>query len=167
MIAVAIIDIFDLGSNCMDPIDQLVMGVTIGATAGLISGIILGLVNWAMGTIGRRFERRGQIRHIAATVEGIREKIFNATDLDLTNHPIGGIVPQQEVRKAHLTWLHQQVESILLGRASRLTYDEKQEVKQVFRVLDLHPEFIPNDREYRRFFDEFATIEWLGMTSMR
>lgn len=163
MIAVAIIDIFDLGSNYMGPIDQLVMGITIGATAGLISGIILGLVNWATGTIGRRLERRDQIRHLATTVEGIREKIFNATDLDLTNHPIGGIVSQEKVRKAHLNWLHQQVESILLGRASRLTYDEKQEIKQVFRVLDLHPEFIPNDREYRRFFDEFATVRWLGL----
>ena len=90
--------------------------------------------------------------------------IYSATDLDFTNHPISRIIPRDEVRKAKLQWLHQQIQQILLGRASRLSFDEIQQVKQAFNTVELHPNWVPNEQGYDGIFNQLESIEWLRLT---
>ena len=148
-------------------IDTLLEGITIGASAGLISGLILGLLHWLKSVIQGSRERRDQIRHLAKTIEQSRDTIYSAADLDLTDQPIGRKVPRDEVRKAQLHWLHQQIQQILLGRSSRLSFDEIQQVKQVFDAFELYPNWIPNDNGYDGIFNQLASVEWLRLHPRR
>ena len=124
----------------------------------------LGLLNWLKSVFQDRIERREQVLHLRRTIERAKDEIYDASDLDFTNSPIGRMVPRDEVRKARLQWLHQQVMQILLGRASRLNFDETQEIKQAFNMLELHPNWIPNDSGYDGIFNQLESAEWLGLT---
>ena len=144
-------------------IETLLEGVTIGASAGLISGLILGLLSWLKSVIQGHTERREQIRHLARTIEQARDDIHDATDLDFTNHPNGRFIPRDELRKARLVGLYQQVQLILLGRASRLKFDEIQQIKRTFKTLEDSPNWIPNDQGYDGVFGQLESVEWLGL----
>ena len=126
-------------------IDTLLEGITIGASAGLISGLMLGLLHWLKSVVQTRIERREQIRHLARTIEQSRDMIYSATDLDLSNHPVGRIFPKNEVRKAQFQWFYQQIQQMLLRRASRLNFDEVQQIKLAFNVVELYPQWEPNN----------------------
>ena len=144
--------------------DTLLDGIAIGASAGFIAGLLLGLFYWFKALIQVRVERREQIRHLAQTIEKSRGLIYSASDIDFTNHPIGQIFPRDVVRKTYLQWLHQQIQQILLGRATRLTFDEIQEIKQAFSILELHPAWVPNDKGYEGIFNRLESVEWLRLT---
>ena len=145
-------------------IDTLLDGITIGASAGLISGLLLGLFHWLRGLIQGRMERREQIRHLAKTIEKSRDLIYSASDIDFTDHPIGQIFPRDDVRKAQLHWSHQQIQQILLGRATRLRFDEIQEIRQAFSTLELHPNWVPNDKGYEEIFNRLESVQWLRLS---
>ena len=148
-------------------IDKLLEGITIGASAGLISGLILSLLYWLKSVIQSRIERREQIRHLARTIEQSRDMIFSASDLDLTDHPVGRMFPRDDIRKAQLQWLHLQVQQILLGRASRLGFDEIQQIRQGFNTVELYPNWVPNDKGYDGIFNQLESVEWLRLTPRR
>ena len=144
-------------------IDALLHGITIGATAGLISGLVLALLQWLKSKVQRSTERQDQICHLARTIEQSRDMIYSATDIDLSDHPIGRNIPRNEVQKSYLQWLHQQVQQILLGRASRLSFDEIQEIKQSFQTVELYPGWVPNANGYDGIFDRLESITWLRL----
>ena len=148
-------------------IEKLLEGITIGASAGLISGLILGLLYWLRSVIQGSIDRREQIRHLARTIEQSRDMIYSASDLDLTDHPVGRMFPRDDIRKAQLQWLHQQIQQILLGRASRLSFDEIQQIKQVFNTVELYPNWAPNDKGYDGIFNQLESVEWLRLGSIR
>ena len=147
--------------------DTLLEGITIGASAGLISGLILGSLHWLKSVIQSRTERREQVRHLARTIEQSRDTIYSASDLDLTDHPVGRMFPRDEVRKAQLQWLHQQIQQILLGRASRLSFDEIQQIKQAFNAVELYPNWVPNDKGYEGIFNQLESVGWLRLNPLR
>ena len=147
--------------------DTLLEDITIGASAGLISGLILGSLHWLKSVIQSRTERREQVRHLARTIEQSRDTIYSASDLDLTDHPVGRMFPRDEVRKAQLQWLHQQIQQILLGRASRLSFDEIQQIKQAFNAVELYPNWVPNDKGYEGIFNQLESVGWLRLNPLR
>ena len=148
-------------------VDTLLEGISIGASAGLISGLILGLLHWQKGVIQRSRERREQIQHLAKTLEQTRDLIYSTSDVDLTDHPIGRKIPRDEVRQAQLQWLYKQIQQMLLGRSSRLSFDEIQAVKSVFNTVELHPNWVPNDNGYYGIFTQLESLEWLRMNQRR
>ena len=148
-------------------IDKLLEGITIGASAGLISGLILGLLHWLKSVIQSRTERREQIRHLARTIEQSRDMIYSASDLDLTDHPVGRMFSRDDIRKTQLQWLHRQIQQILLGRASRLSFDEIQQIRQGFNTVELYPNWVPNDKGYDGIFNQLESVEWLRLTPRR
>ena len=147
--------------------DTLLEGITIGASAGLISGLVLGSLHWLKSVIQSRIERREQVRHLARTIEQSRDTIYSASDLDLTDHPVGRMFPRDEVRKAQLQWLHQQIQQILLGRESRLSFDEIQQIKQAFNAVELYPNWVPNDKGYEGIFNQLESVGWLQLNPLR
>ena len=147
--------------------DTLLEGITIGASAGLISGLILGSLHWLKSAIQSRIERREQVRHLASTIEQSRYMIYSASDLDFTDHQIGRMIPRDEVRKAKLQWLHQQIQQILLRRASRLSFDEIQQIKQAFNAVELYPSWVPNEKGYDGIFNQLESIDWLSLNPRR
>ena len=148
-------------------IDTLLEGITIGASAGLISGLMLGLLHWLKSVVQTRIERREQIRHLARTIEQSRDMIYSATDLDLSNHPVGRIFPKNEVRKAQFQWFCQQIQQMLLRRASRLNFDEVQQIKLAFNVVELYPQWEPNNEGYDRIFNQLELVDWLRLSPRR
>ena len=144
--------------------NAILQGIIIGVSVVLISGLILGLLKWIKNAPQAQLERREQIRHLAQTIEQAREDIYGATDLDFTDHPIGRVIPRDELRKARLQALYQQLQEILVGRASRLKFDEIQEIKKAFKILEDFPNWIPNDQGYDGIFDTLASVEWLGLS---
>lgn len=144
-------------------IDALVEGITIGASAGLISGLVLGLLQWLKNRLQANTERKEQIRHLGKTIEQSRDMIYSAPDLDFTSHPIGRVIPRNEVQKSYLQELHREVQNILTGRASRLSFDEIHQIKQAFGVVDLYPDWLPNEKGYEGIFEQLQSIEWLRL----
>ncbi len=144
-------------------IDALVEGITIGASAGLISGVVLALLQWFKNKVQANAERREQIRHLVKTIEHSRDLIYSAFDLDFTDHPVGRMIPKNEVQKSYLQELHREVQNILTGRASRLSFDEIHQIKQAFGVVDLYPDWIPNEKGYEGIFGHLQSIEWLRL----
>ncbi len=138
-------------------------GVTIGAVAGVISGIVFGILGWLKGVVQRWTERRGEIGHLAGTIEHYRELIFGATDLDFRNHPIQRRFARDEVTKTYLTDMHGEIQAILLGRAKRLSFDEIREIKEVFFPVEQYPDWIPNDQGYEVIFGKLESIAWLRL----
>ena len=139
-------------------------GIIIGASAGLITGIILATLSGAKTVIQRLGERRSQIRHLATEIERHRSLVYEAGDLDLSRHPVGRVFTKEDVRKAYLDGLHQQVKVILTGRAERLSFDEKKEIRDAFSIFDLHPQWIPNDSGCDKIFDDLEAIRWLHIS---
>ena len=139
-------------------------GIIIGASAGLITGIILASLSGTKIVIQRWAERRSQIRHLATELERFRSLVYEARDLDLTGHPVGQVYSKETVRKAYLDDLHQQVKGILTGRADRLSFDEKKEIRDAFSIFDLHPQWIPNDSGCDKIFDDLEAIRWLHLS---
>ena len=69
------------------------------------------------------------------------------------------------MRKAFFDDLQRQLESALVGRSSRLTYDEIQQVNITFIGLHkLNPDFVPNEGWYIEKFHKAESIKWLKLT---
>ena len=139
-------------------------GIIIGTSAGLITGIILGALGGAKLVIPRWAERRIQIRHLADEIERFRSLVYEARDLDFTGHPIGQVFSKETVRTAYLNDLHRQVKDVLSGRAERLSFDEKKQIRDAFSIFDLHPEWIPNDSSCDKIFDDLEELKWLHLS---
>ena len=140
-----------------------IASVSEGMTVGVSAGLMLGLLHWLKSVVQARYERRGQIRHLARTIEHARDMIYTASDLDFTEHPIGRRVSKDELRKAYLRELHRQIQQILSGRAGHLKFDEIQQVSQVFIVVELYPSWVPNERGYDGIFKQLTSIQWLKL----
>ena len=132
-------------------------GVAIGVASGLILTVFVG----AWNTYDAHQERQEQIRFLAATIDGHRQSIEGAEGF--YHEGTGREISQDEIKKAYLTSLYRQVQAILEGRASRLTFDEIRQVREVFFSLERHPNWIPNDKGYYSIFQDFAAIEWLEL----
>ena len=83
----------------------------------------------------------------------------------MTNHQSGKMILKDELRKLYLDELHREVQQILWGRASRLSFDETQQIKQPFKILERIPAWIPNDSGYDGIFGHLESVEWLGLNS--
>ena len=125
-----------------------------GIVIGVCSGLILSLAFWANRRIERLIERRNQIRYLARVIASYRDKIYGAEILEV---PMGGTNQQfsrDAVRKAYFDDMRSQVESILQGRASRLSYDEIDEIGGVFQHTDANPTIALNDKGYGKVFGQ-------------
>ena len=139
-------------------------GIIIGTSAGLITGIILGTLSGTKLVIQRRAERRTQIRHLATELERFRSLVYEARDLDLSGHTLGQVFSKETVRTAYLNDLHQEVKGILAGRAERLSFDEKKEIRDAFSIFDLYPQWVPNDSSCDKIFDDIEEMRWLHLS---
>ena len=140
---------------------NIVQGVTIGVT----SGLILGLFVWAWNSYEHHRERQDQVRYLSATIREHRLSIEKAEGF--YHEALDREFNRDELRKAHLDSLYHRVQAILDGRASRLTFDEAHGLRQVFFVLERHPNWIPNDRGYRGLFNDLDAIEWLDLEPLQ
>ena len=138
--------------------EKILQGIFIGVT----SGIILSLFFWGRGYLEGHFERRDQIRYLANVITDFRDQIYGAETLEVTLGDQKQTVEKDNLRKVYFDDMRTQVESILQGRASRLSYDEINQVRRVF-YTDLYPTLILNEKGYNKIFDEMESIEWLKL----
>ena len=149
--------------------DSIWTTIGIGAIQGVASGVILAGLFWLWGRLHRRFERREQIRYIAALIKYWRKRILTADKLRLPGSPM----PKEDslIREDFRALFHKgfriELDSALSQRCTRLTYDEVEQVREIFfRRHELNP-----DTSYRRDdhvteFLEAESIKWLGLDPM-
>ena len=135
-----------------------------GIAIGVSSGVILGLFFWLMrGLVSARNEKRAQIKHLASVVAGFRESIYSAGDLDVRLGDAEKHVPRDAVRKTRYDDMQHEVEQVLQGRASRLSFDEIRAVRLAF-YTDHFPGVVLNDAGYESVFRALESVEWLGLS---
>ena len=73
------------------------------------------------------------------------------------------MILKDDLRKQYLDEFHREIQQILWGRANRLSFDEIQQIKQPFKILERFPAWVPNDSGYEGIFGQFESVEWLGL----
>ena len=135
---------------------EIIEGIVIGVSSGIILSLFFGGKNY----INKHVERRDQIKFLAQILVKNRDLIFNAKSM---RHPLSGIeAKREEVRKAYFEDMRRQLESVLQNRASRLSYDEIKEVKDIF-FTDLFPDVVLNEKGYESIFNNLEAIKWLNL----
>lgn len=135
----------------------------LGVVSGTITGVILGIFFWVTGNIRLSVERRDQIRFLSSTIEGFRDQILSAEDIQATLGDQQVRYAKDDIRKAYFDDMRRNVESILQERASRISYDEIQDVRSVF-FTDLYPGVILNDSGYNSIFTKLEELKWLNLS---
>ena len=138
--------------------------VTQGVIVGVASGLILTMFFWLRDQRRERREKRVQVKYLSNLIAKFRNRIFETTET-LTFKERGNGASADYVRKLHFDNFAAELKSILSERSSRLTFEEAQEVKDIF--LELHTEdtvFIPDKHWYREKFEKAASISWLRVT---
>ncbi len=138
-------------------------GIVIGASAGLISGVTFAVLAGFKDAIQHRLRRREQVGYLSSTIRRYRDMIFGATEITYQGDLTGQYSSADQVRKAHLDDMYRQVKSIVLERSDLLSFDEKQEVISAFGLLNLSPQWAPNDAGYAQIFDAIESIAWLRL----
>ena len=136
-----------------------------GVTIGVASGLILVLFVWVWNSYDQHRERQEQIDYLSATIQEHRLSIEEAEGF--YHEALDREFNRDELRKAYLDSMYRRVLAILDGRASRLTFDEVHELRQVFFALERHPNWIPNDRGYRGLFNDLEAVEWLDLEPLQ
>lgn len=143
-------------------------GVAIGVASGLIISAFTGITGFGE----RYFEKRDQVRYLVAELAQYRTRILCADEIDLGD---GAVVLQVEAQWSHYRDMRESVESILEGRASLLSYDEANRVRQAaFALADaalraLPEEFRAPERPllspagYEIIFSNLEAIDWLEL----
>ena len=142
----------------------LVGNVVAGAVAGVIAGTILALSSCLLQEAQNRAERQDQIQTLAALISDYENQILSITEG--SRFQLGDKVAEftrDELRKAKYEYLKGRVDSLLDGRASRLSYDEKQDIREAFGLSDLYPQAILSDGNYREMFAQLEALDWLGL----
>ena len=137
-------------------------GVVVGVSAGLITSLIMGLFS----LLKHGTERRNQRIHLFKTISHFRNEIYRAVALepsgDLPSPP-----SKQDVQRALFNEFRRQLEVILQGRSSRLSFDEVHSVSDVFFTDRFPPEIKVkmqlDDAHYNRIFDALQSIKWLKL----
>ena len=111
-----------------------------------------------------RAERQDQIQTIAALISDYEYQI--TVIAEGSQFQVGDKKTEfsrDELRKAKFDYLKRRIDSLLNGRAFRLSYDERQDIRTAFGLSDLYPQAIFGDEQYREMFSQLATLEWLGL----
>ena len=138
--------------------------VLAGAVAGVIAGTILAFSSYLVRALRDRTERKDQIQTLAALISDYENQVLSITEgirvqfRDKLVH-----YNRDEYRKAKFDYLQREVYSLLEGRASQLSYDERHGVRRAFSVSELHPKAIFTDEQYRATFAQLQALEWLNL----
>ena len=140
-------------------LESVIGGIISGTIAGLLVALFFGVSN----LVTSRIERRDQIHFLSATIERFRDQIFSAEDIQATVDNQRVHYTRDNVRKAYFDDMRRNVESILEGRTSRLSYDEVQAVRDAF-FTDLYPDVHLNEEGYDKLFSSLESIRWLRLS---
>ena len=135
-----------------------------GTVAGVIAGAILAASSFILQRTRDSAERQDQIQTLASLISDYENQILSinkGTRVQLGDNVVE--VSRDEFRKAKYDYLKRRVDSILDGRASQLSYDEKQSVRRAFGLSDLYPQSMLNDGQYRETFAQMEALEWLDL----
>ena len=142
----------------------LVGNIVAGAVAGVIAGTILAVSSCLLQEAQDRAERQDQIQTLAALISDYENQILSISEgrhFQLGDKVVE--VSRDELRRAKYDYLKGRVDSLLDGRASHLSYDERQGVRRAFGLSDLYPQAILGDGNYREMFAQLEALEWLDL----
>ncbi len=154
--------------NAPSIMDNIIIGIITGVSAGLI----LAAFSYGKQYINHKVERREQIKYIRQIVEAFQEKILSVQQAvsvsnappDLASRPDA----VHQLRWVSLGHTHEQVVRTLEGRASTLTFDEK---NQLLDTFDCYVLFRPGgdlgsekgrllgEAQYHQIFDALEAVK--------
>ena len=130
-----------------------------GVVIGVCSGGIVAILTGGFGCIGRSFEKREQVQYLANVIDGYRSRIYTATDLEFRQE----FTTRDQLRRVYFDDMVKTVNSVLVERSTRLSYDEETEVRLAFGPLELYGDRVLGEGIYDGIFERFDSIEWLGL----
>ena len=137
-------------------------GVVVGVSAGIITSFIIGLFSW----LKYWTEKRNQRIHLVKTISHFRSAIYDAVAFEPTDD-IPRPPTKRDVQKAHYNEFRRQMEAVLQGRSSRLSFDKVHSVRDVFFTdrfqLEKQSAMALGDEHYNKIFDALQSIRWLKL----
>ena len=135
-----------------------------GTVAGVIAGTILAVSSWILQEAQDRSERQDQIQTLAAFISDYENQILSINERMRFQQGDEVVeATRDELRRAKYDYMKIRIDSLLDGRTSQLSYDEKQSVRRAFALSDLYPQAILSDGNYREMFAQLEDLEWLGL----
>ena len=130
----------------------------------MIAGTILAISSYLVQEAQNRAERQDQIQTLAALISDYENQILSINEG--SRFQLGDKMAEftrDELRKAKYEYLKGRVDSLLDGRESHLSYDEKQSVRAALGLSDLYSQAILSDGNYREMFAQLEALDWLGL----
>ena len=149
--------------------DSILTTIGIGAIQGVASGLILACLFWLWGLWQRCSERRDQISYIENLLKYWRKRILTADKLRLPDPPMPkeDSLIREEMRGVFHQHFRIELDSALSQRCTRLTYDEIEQVRDIFlRQHELNPDTFFRRSDHVRTFLKAESIKWLGLGPM-
>ncbi len=149
---------------------QIIAGVITGVIAGVSAGLILSALFYVQQRINRSIERRDQITYIRQIVEKFQKDVLAAQWLAESDDPLLANTPDivSQGRLAILAHTYGEIVKTLEGRASTLSFDEKEQVLDAFSIYRIVLEkpfgerrLLLREAHYHDMFDKLEAIEWL------
>ena len=138
--------------------DSILIGVIVGVTAGLVVSSIQAAVLF----VRRLVERHDQVKTLRVHIANFRNQILEAKSFESDLGGNSATFPVDELRKAIFDDMCRGLRTMLEGRATRLSFDEKHQIlNAVFLYSHLFPQVRPNIQAYGKIFDEFESLDWL------
>ena len=146
---------------------EILFSILTGAAGGIAAGAFLTWCTSIQKKKRESLERKEQIDYILNLVMKYKPAILK---LELFEG-----IPELQNRKSNDSIRHEiyqyfrkDIEASLSGRAKRLTFDEIEEIKKLFRIGPY--QLIPNkglsEYEYIEMFRKAESIEWLNIPPM-
>ena len=136
---------------------KTIKAVVIGVSSGIIVSLFLGVNDFA----NKRIERQDQIKYLVQEITMYREFISNAEAR--YHRRAKREIQRRELQKAYYDNMRQKLEEALQNNASRLSFEEIKELRDVFLFIDSLPPNGFDDERYNYIFERLKSIKWLKL----
>lgn len=142
--------------------NEMLWDVGTGFVSGTASGLVLALFFGVSRWLRVRSERRDQTNQISTLIIEYRTTIFDIETDESIRDP-RAYTSEDAVRRVYYNELQRHLDAVLLGRSSRLTFDEIQEVRRIFFALLPESDWVPNHEYYVNTFKRAESLKWLNV----
>ena len=141
-----------------------------GVVGGVATGVILALYFELQRKCIRWWEREEQIKYLAALIEDARKKILEVEKLRLPDPPMPAVDSSifEDIRSSYHKKFRVELTSTLSNRCTRMTYDEREQVSEIFlRHHEIFPDSHFSRANHVERFSMAESITWLGLKPMK
>ena len=146
--------------------NEAVSNILVGAAGGLAGGVFVTVAVRMWDQYWKQRGRRDQIAHIASVIVKYRTLIYDVPP-DPPSEGRVSYAKSHDERLDHYYELYHHLERVLARRTSKLTFDQIDEIDELFVRGFRERKRQPDPKWYLEKFDQAASIEWLKLKPPR